>query len=73
MSAFRDLPLRAKVYVIATVTVGSAIAIAYTSFVAVTLRQTMAATSPWEAVGAFLVVTVALVIAARLMGLHESR
>ena len=73
MRSFRDLGLRAKVYVLGATVMAAAIGIAYLAFIEVTLRRVFATVEGWEAVGAFLVVTLALVAAARAMGLHESR
>ena len=73
MRSFRDLPLKSKIYFVVMISVGSIITISYLAFIEVTLRRALAAASPWEAVAAFLVVTAGLVVAARAMGLHESR
>ena len=70
---FRDLGFKAKVYVLSVTTIGFFAITAWLAFLAVTLRRVVDALPPWEAVGAFLVVTLALVVAARATGLHETR
>ncbi len=47
--------------------------IAFMSFMLVTLRKAFELTSPWEVLGYFLIVIVALIVLARLSGLHETR
>lgn len=71
--SFRDLTPRAKAYVLGVTVFAGAVGIAYLAFIEVTLRRVFATVDGWEAVGAFLVVTLALVVAGRALGLHESR
>lgn len=73
MMPFRSLSVRSKLLVVAATATALLVAIAYVAFVEVTLRRTFALASPWETVGAFLVVTAGLAVLARAMGLHETR
>jgi len=73
MMAYRNLSARSKLLVVVATGATLLIAIAYLALLEVTLRKAFMLVSPWETVGVFLIVTAALAVLARVMGLHENR